>query len=311
MPTLSAEQAAPPLLPGLALCDARIALARAFTAAGIDSAHTDARMLLQHITGLSHAALIACERERRLTAEEAARLRTLVARRLRGEPVSRIIGTRAFFGRDFLISPDVLDPRPETELLVEAALKLRAHVESLHSGPPRLCDAGTGSGCIIISVLAQWPTARALALDISAAALRLARRNAARHGVASRLLCVRANWIDAVAGPLDMLIANPPYISEQDMKKLPPEVRHDPPLALAAGKDGLAAYRALARRAACVLRPGGWLLLEVGKGQMQAVRALFEQTGFAAGEALPPVQRDLAGIERVLALRKLQDRHAR
>ena len=290
---------------GQCLHAVRHALATLLREQGIATADIDARLLLQHATGLSHAALIAEERSRRLDEAEAARLDEWTRRRLAGEPVSRIIGRRGFFGRDFIISPDVLDPRPETELLVEAALKLRPCIEALHAGPPLLCDAGAGSGCIIVSLLAEWPQARGLALDISAEALAITQHNAAMHGVDKRLLCLCSDWLQAVGGPLDILLSNPPYLTTRDMQRLPAEVRHDPARALAAGQDGLAAYRQLAQRARLVLRPGGWLLLEVGQGQARAVRALFEHAGFRAHPALPPIMADLAGIDRIIALQRL------
>ncbi len=289
---------------GQSLADVRHELTSHLRTAGIGTAALDARLLVQQATGLSHACLIAEERTRRLTTDEARILIRMAVRRLQGEPVSRIIGLRAFFGRDFVISPDVLDPRPETELLVEAALKLRPHVEALHDESPLLCDAGAGSGCIIVSLLAEWPAAQGMALDISAAALAITRHNAARHGVAERLHCVRANWLAPVRGPVDLLVSNPPYLKAAEMQCLPPEVRHDPALALAAGEDGFAAYRALARKAADVLRPGGWLLLEVGAGQAEEVRRMFEQAGLRPDSLLPPILHDLAGIGRVVALRR-------
>ena len=308
MTTRSPRQWPPAQWQAQPLMQVRHALARRFRQAGLATPELDARLLLQQATGLSHAALIAEERSRTLDAQQAERLARMAERRLRGEPVSRILGRRAFLGRDFIITPDVLDPRPETELLVETALKLRPRIEALHAGPPLLCDAGAGSGCIIVSLLAEWPGARGLALDISAAALAVTRRNAALHGVAQRLRCVRSNWLDAINGPLDLLLSNPPYLSTDDMQKRPPEVRHDPALALAAGDDGLAAYRHLARRAARVLRPGGWLLLEVGAGQAEKVRALFTRAGFRPGDALPPILPDLAGIPRMVALQRIISR---
>jgi len=231
---------------------------------------------------------------------------TCARRRLAGEPVSRILGRREFFGRVFAVTPEVLDPRPETELLVEAALRLRPHIEALAGSAPVACDLGSGSGAIIVSLLAEWPVLKGLAVDISAPALRVTRRNAAAHGVAKRLLCVQGSWLEPIGGPIDLLLANPPYISERDIAGLQREVReHDPHLALAGGADGLDAYRAIARRAKDVLRPGGWLLVEVGAGQAQAVRALFTRAGLAADEALlPSILADLAGVERVVALKR-------
>lgn len=305
MPKADAAEALAALCAGLPVEGARRLLAGALRAAGVETPELDARLLAQEVTGLSHAALIA-ERERPLTVEQAARLRAFARRRLAGEPVSRILGRRAFFGRTFTITPDVLDPRPETELLVEAALRLRPGVEQLHEGPPVACDLGAGSGAIIVSLLAEWPALRGLAVDISAPALAVARRNAATHGVARRLLCVHGNWLDPVRGPVDVLLANPPYIPQADIAALQREVReHDPHLALSGGADGLSAYRAIARRARAVLNPGGWLLMEVGAGQAKAVRDLFLRTGLVVDEAiLPSILPDLAGIGRAIAMKR-------
>ncbi len=290
---------------GLALREARMLLARAFRNAGMETPALDARLLVQEATGVSHTALIA-NAEMPLGEEEAARLEEYARRRLAREPVSRILGRREFFGRTFEITPDVLDPRPETELLVEAALLLRPSLESRAENAPVACDLGAGSGAIIVSLLAEWRALKGLAVDISSAALGVTRRNAARHGVDCRLLCVRGSWLDAVGGPVDLLLANPPYIPEADMNGLQREVReHDPRLALAGGVDGLKAYRAIARRARAVLRPGGWLLVEVGAGQAEPVRALLAAAGLLADEGvLPSILPDLAGMERVVALKR-------
>ena len=292
---------------GLSLRDARIVLARALRAAGVETPALDARLLVQEATGTSHVHIIACG-EDPLGEEEALRLQKFARRRLAGEPVSRILGRREFFGRTFIVTPDVLDPRPETELLVEAALRLRPHVEALQgdSGMPVACDLGSGSGAIIVSLLAEWLGLRGLAVDISMPALVVTRRNAAAHDVANRLLCVHGDWLEAIGGPIDLLLANPPYIPRDDIALLQREVReYDPHLALAGGADGLDAYRAIARRAQAVLRPGGWLLVEVGALMAEAVRTLFLQAGLAADEdVLPSVLPDLSGVERVVALKR-------
>lgn len=294
------------LRPGITLREARVVLARVLRARGVETPALDARILVQEATNISHAHLIA-RGEEPLGTDEVARLEAFARRRLAGEPVSRILGRRAFFGRTFEITPDVLDPRPETELLVEAALRLRPHIERMQgdSGIPVACDLGTGSGAIIIALLAEWPGLRGVAVDISAPALAVARRNAAAHGVLDRLVCVRSHWLEAIGGPVDLLLANPPYIARADIATLQTEVRkHDPHLALDGGADGLDAYRAIAARAGRVLRPGGWLLVEVGAGQGQAVRELFLQAGLMAEEeVMPSILCDLAGVERVVALK--------
>ena len=290
---------------GITLRAARMVLTRMLRASGVETPALDARLLVQEATDTSHAHLIA-RGEDPLSAEEAARLEEFARRRLAGEPVSRILGRREFFGRTFAITADVLDPRPETELLVEAALRLRPHIERMQGSElPIACDLGTGSGAIIVSLLAEWPGLRGLAVDVSAPALTVARRNAARHGVSDRLACVRGHWLEAIGGPVDLLLANPPYIPRAAIATLQTEVReHDPHLALDGGDDGLDAYRAIAARAARVLRPGGWLLVEVGAGQAQAVRDLFLRAGLTADEAaMPSIVPDLAGVDRIVALK--------
>ena len=300
------ERALARLRAGLTLRDARIVLAQALRAAGVETPALDARILVQEAAGIDHAHLIA-HGETPLSEAGAARLLAFARRRLDGEPVSRILGRREFFGRTFIITPDVLDPRPETELLVEAALQLRPRIEEMQGGAgvPVACDLGSGSGAIIVSLLAEWPGLRGLAVDISAPALEVVRRNADAHGVANRLLCVRGDWLQAVGGPIDLLLANPPYVPEAALATLQREVReHDPRLALAGGEDGLAAYRAIARRVRAVLRLGGWLLVEVGAGMAEAVQALFLEAGLQADEKiLPSILRDLSGLERVVALK--------
>ncbi len=292
---------------GLTLRDARIVLARSLRAAGVETPALDARLLVQEATGTSHVHMIA-RGEDPLGEEEALRLQDFARRRLAGEPVSRILGRREFFGRAFTITPDVLDPRPETELLVESALRLRPHLEAVQgaSGIPVACDLGSGSGAIIVSLLAEWQGLRGLAVDISLPALAVTRQNAVAHGVSSRLQCVCGYWLEPIGGPVDLLLSNPPYIPEEELASLQREVReHDPRLALAGGADGLDAYRAIAQRARAVLRPGGWLLVEVGAEQAERVLSLFTEAGLTAEEdVMPRVLTDLAGIGRVVALKR-------
>ena len=250
----------------------------------------DARLLLQQVTGLTHEE-IAAEPSREVAGGD--RYRRLIARRERHEPVSRILGTREFYGRAFTVKPAVLDPRPETECLVEEALRL---------GRPdaRILDLGTGSGAIIVTLLGQWPEATGVASDVSAEALAVARENARHFSLANRLRFVEGNWFECVGGEFDLILSNPPYIVHSDLATLASDVRDfDPPMALDGGPDGLSAYRAIAGGARGHLAPGGAILVEIGAGQEADVTAVFRQAGFApAGE-----RRDLAGHVRCLAFR--------
>lgn len=269
------------------LAEGRRALASADTAA------LDARLLLQEAAGLSHAEIVAGP-ARAIVAEAAAAYRALLARRAAGEPVSRILGRREFYGRDFAVTPEVLDPRPDTETLVEAAL-------ALISGPARLLDLGSGSGAILVTLLAERPQATGVAVDIAPATLAVTVANARRHGVAERLQALCGGWFAPVSGCFDVIVSNPPYIADRDIAGLAREVRaHDPHLALSGGADGLAAYRAIAADAAGFLRPGGTVLVEIGAGQADAVTALFAGAGFAPRGR----HRDLAGHVRVLGFSK-------
>lgn len=263
--------------------------ARRLHEAGVENAPRDARLLLAHALGVEPVEVIVREMDAvdpvQLTAYEA-----LVQRRLAGEPVSRIRGWREFYGRKFVLTPHVLDPRPETELLVEEGLARLPQ-------DGRVLDLGVGSGCILLSLLAERGDCSGTGVDVSAAALDVARQNAALLGVAARASFIEGGW-DAAAGAgeeFDLVLSNPPYIVEGDMAALPREVReHDPVVALTPGGDGLGAYRAILGFKDRVLKRGGWLGFEFGASQGEAVRALME----AAGLTDVTVRRDLAGHER-------------
>jgi len=265
------------------LAEARARLA----AAGVDTAALDARLLLQEATGLDHAALIAAPEA--VVADTAA-FHDMVQRRIAREPVSRILGQREFYGRGFLVTPAVLDPRADTETLIEAALPLMAK-------DARLLDLGTGSGIIAITLLAERPAATGLASDFSAAALAVARANARRHGVAGRLALIEADWFSGVTGVFDLIVSNPPYIPAGGIAGLQPEVlAHDPLAALDGGPDGLGPYRHIAAGAWPHLAPGGHVLVEIGAGQADAINAIFTGNSFrCVGRYL-----DLGGHIRVL-----------
>jgi release factor glutamine methyltransferase len=266
---------------------------RAFEAVGIETAALDARLLLQHAARLAHEE-IAADPDRAIGDAEANHFRELVARRAAREPVSRILGEREFHGRSFAVTSAVLDPRPETETLVDAALARRP-------GPTRLLDLGTGSGAIIVTLLAEWPKATGIATDLSAAALEAAERNARRHKVDGRMGFVHGNWFEGVTGSFDLILSNPPYIPLGDIAGLAADVREfDPLRALDGGPDGLEAFRRIAAGAGGHLAPGGAVLVEIGAGQGAAVEAIFQ----AAGLTCQGRARDLSGHVRCLSFHK-------
>lgn len=244
------------------------------------------RILLCHALGLSRVGLIT-QSERVLTLDEAARVAALVQRRLDGEPIAYIVGEREFFGLPFKVSPAVLIPRPDTELIVELAL------ERLPQGG-RLLDMGTGSGAIAVACAHGRPDAQVTALDVSADALAIARANAAANGATVRFL--HSDWFAAVAGErFELIASNPPYIASGDAHLAQGDLRFEPTGALTDHADGLSALRTIVAGAPGHLAPGGWLLLEHGYDQAAAVRALLDGRGFLEVQSW----RDLAGIERV------------
>lgn len=273
---------------------ARGAAARALREGGIETPALDARLLLCHAAGLSHEALIARSREA-LTAAVAAQLGSFVARRLQGEPVSRIRGVREFYGRDFHVDGDTLDPRPDTETLIAAVLDVVARDGWQHR-PLKLLDLGTGSGCVLLTLLAELPAAQGIGTDRCEGALRLAAENAERLGLAGRARFIAADWLDGLEGCFDLIVSNPPYIASAEIAGLAREVAaYDPRAALDGGADGLDAYRRIAEKAGLVLAPGGRLAVEIGATQAEAVSALFRAAGLTV-EA--DVRFDLAGRPR-------------
>ena len=255
-------------------------LEQALRGAGIDA--REARLLLAAATGLSEASVLASP-ERDLSVATAARFDSFVQRRARGEPVAYILGRKEFYGLELAVSPAVLIPRPETELLVELALARR---------PASVLDLGTGSGAIALALKRHLPDARVVASDASEAALAVARGNAARHGLEIEFR--QGRWLEAVAGErFEAIISNPPYVATGDPHL--PGLPFEPRLALLGGEDGLDAFRILAREAPRHLLPGGWLLLEHGMGQQEPVRALLAAAGLETEAGWP----DLAGIPRI------------
>ena len=268
-------------------------------AGGVAEPERDAERLLGHLLGLDRAALHA-EPARAVGAEEANRFRDLVQRRAAREPLQHLTGEQEFWSLSFRVTPDVLIPRPETEHLVEALLRLRLRPE------PLLLDLGTGSGCLAIAAAREIPGALVVATDIESAALEVARGNALRHGLSERITFLRGDLFAPLIGRrwergFDVILSNPPYVPEADWKGLEPEVReHEPKGALTPGADGLAIHRRLAVGAASWLRPGGMLLAEIGSGQGETARALYAPP---APLELVAIEPDLAGIPRVIVAR--------
>lgn len=260
--------------------------------AGVEAPRRDVRLLLAAALERPAAALIGAGREA-APAPAVERFRALIARRARREPVSRILGRREFWSLGFEVTPDVLDPRADSETLVAAALA----AFPARDRPLRVLDLGIGSGCLLFSVLAERPQARGLGLDASPAAAALARRNASALGLADRALIAVGDWTGAAAGPIDLILANPPYIPHAEIARLAPEVRgYDPHGALDGGPDGLDPYRAILPAAADLLTPDGVAALELGAGQWRAVADIAE----AVGLAVLACRRDASGVARCL-----------
>jgi release factor glutamine methyltransferase len=280
---------------GASVSEAISLLAQAFHTAGIEAADVDGRLLVGHALHLDRARLIA-QSDRILEAREINVISALAARRLKREPVSRILGQKEFWSIALAITPDVLVPRPETETVVEGALDFVVR-GGLRMEKLRILDIGTGSGALLLALLRELPNATGTGTDISTGALKVARENAARCGVEDRCTFVVCDIASVVEGPFDLLVSNPPYIAHDEITSLAPEVKnYDPTVALDGGDDGLAAYRAIAADAKRLLAPGARMFVELGAGQEAAVRDLFTNVGLIAGIA----RTDLAGIPRVL-----------
>lgn len=287
----------PGLKDGASVSEAERLVADAFKLAGIEDAQVDARLLIGHALHLDRARLIA-QSERILEAREITVISALAARRLKREPVSRIFGRKEFWSLPLRVTPDVLVPRPETETVIEAALDFIVR-GGLRMEKLRILDIGTGSGALLLALLQEIPNATGIGSDASAAALNIARANAAQCGLEHRCNFVVCDIASGLQGPFDLVVSNPPYIAHDEIASLAPEVRnYDPHIALDGGVDGLAAYRAVAAEAQRLLAPGGRMFVELGAGQEAAVRALFTNAGLSVGAA----RKDLTGIPRVLGI---------
>ncbi len=262
----------------------------------VASPELDARLLLSVATGISDVSLIA-DPDVSVDAEACARLETLVRRRLEGEPVSRILGTREFWGLEFLLGSETLDPRPDSETLIEAVLEA---VDDRQAAL-RVLDLGTGSGCLLLALLSELPNATGLGIDCAEGALAVARQNAEHLGLAGRVQFQQGDWGKGLEPGFDLVVSNPPYIPTPDLDGLGREVRdHDPLRALDGGADGLDAYRVLAPCTERLLVPGGLAFWEFGIGQADDVSQIAEEASLTvAGTA-----RDLGGLARVLIMKR-------
>ena len=264
--------------------------------ANISEPRLDAGVLMSHVIGRDRAFLIA-HPEATIAEHQLKQFEEFIARRAQGEPLQYITGHQEFFNLDFEVTPDVLIPRPETELIVEATLELVDHNAEF-----AFADIGTGSGCLAISILNECREARALAIDTSEPALQVAQRNAERHRVANRLRLVQSDLFDAIPfnETLDLIVSNPPYVSDDEMKTLQREVQREPRAALAGGSDGLALIRRLLLDAPAHLRLGGYLVFEFGINQDVVIRDLVDRDVWKLIE----IRNDLQQIPRTIVLQK-------
>lgn len=265
---------------------ALVAATRRLTEVGIDGASRDARLLMAHVLQIdpSRITLVAPDA---VNAEAQAAFEACLERRIKREPISHIIGRRSFYGREFYVSADVLDPRPETEILVH---------EALTKPFASVLDMGVGSGAILLSLLAEMPLAKGQGSDLSEAALKVAARNADQLGLTSRARFTPSDWFDAITGPFDLIVSNPPYIALDEMPDLSPELSHEPRMALTDEQDGLTAYRIIAAGALAYLTPRGRILLEIGPTQGASVADMLLVQGFKGVRIIP----DLDGRDRVV-----------
>jgi len=274
---------------------ARRDIAQAFRQHGLDSPELDARLIVGHALGLDHAGLVA-QSNRPVSAADADVIAALAERRLKHEPVARILGTKEFWGLRLELNAETLVPRPETETVVEAAL---AAIDRSfdRQQPLRLADLGTGSGALLLALLTELPNAFGVGTDVNSAAAACAQRNAIALGLEERATFAVCDYATALSGPFDLIVSNPPYVCRSAVAALAPEVRlFDPAGALDGGEDGLAGYRAIASDMHRVLSPNGFVVVELGAGQCDAVMTLFAASGLTALEVRP----DLAGIARAL-----------
>jgi len=292
--TETGATATPATLGGL-LRSARSKLA----AAGIEGAGLDARLIVEHFSGTTRTDAILSP-NRLLDETVSKQIEAALARRIAGEPVHRILGFREFYGLKLSLSPETLEPRPDTETLVDMVLPFVRETAARH-GTCRILDLGTGTGAIPLALLSQVPQALAVGADVAPGALATARRNAEQLGLARRFESIESDWFAKISGRFHLIVSNPPYIRSVDIGVLQREVRDfDPKLALDGGEDGLEAYRLIAASAASHLEDGGRVALEIGFDQKTDVAGIFGQAGFQLLDA----GRDLAGNDRTLVFQR-------
>ncbi len=268
------------------------------TAQGIDGAELDARLLVCHVLDISFEQLIRSP-ERRINQSYMAGINEVLARRVAHEPVSRIIGTRDFWRSTFVLNSDTLDPRPDSEVLIEAALECAALLKKTRGDDLRILDLGTGSGCLLISMLMELEHAFGVGVDVAPEALFAARHNAELAGVEDQCSFVCSDWMASLGAGFDLILCNPPYIPTADIEGLEAEVRsYDPKRALDGGVDGFDAYARLIADMHDVLNPGAWVLFEVGEGQAERVSDLFVDNNFNLNGGLSAQLHDLSGLVR-------------
>ena len=255
--------------------------------ADIDTAGRDARLLAAAAMDIN-TAQVTLKALDHVSQQQQDHFESMIEQRRSFKPVSRILGKRQFWNRWFEISPDVLDPRGDSEVLVNLALQQKAD---------RILDLGTGSGILALTLLSEWPDALAVGVDICEKALLIAQRNAVQLEVSDRFQAQKSDWFEAISGQFDLIVSNPPYIGEDEIPHLDPDVRlYDPMIALSPGRDALQAYQNIASDAIGYLKPGGRLLVEIGFRQGEAVRALFASNGLKSVETT----QDLNGLDRVV-----------
>lgn len=288
----------PPPAKALSFDAMRREAVRRLKEAGIEAPEADARILLARAAALTDAGLIA-KRDQTPSDDARKRFEDMLVRRLLREPVARILGSKEFWSLEFALSPDTLVPRPDTETIVEVALKLFPE----RDGELTMLDLGTGSGAILAALLRERPRAFGIAVDRNEAALQVARRNFRALGVGDRAVCVCADWLDPIGMRFDLIVSNPPYVASDELALLSPEVReNDPRLALDGGADGLDAYRVIVPALERGLVEGGYAVLELGQGQEPALRRIAEAV--PALEACGIAANDLAGIGRAFIVRR-------
>ena len=276
------------------IADVLLSAVQAFDYAGVDTPQMDARLLLCHAAGISHAQLISIMQEPASTEMQRV-FASLVSRRLANEPVHRIIGMREFYGRDFILGPDALIPRPDTETLVDVVLEKIGD----RGQPLSILDLGTGSGVIALTLACEFSNAQVTAVDVSESVLENCQENSKRLGVVDRVTALKSDMFENVDGAFDLIVSNPPYIPTKDIKALSPEVRlHDPERALDGGTDGLDFYRQIFSSAQDYLKQGAMLIVEFGIGQTDDISQLATDNAFENLE----VHYDLGGLPRVLSV---------